>query len=244
MSRAGGWSGEASQGDGTGRSGAEHVRAGGRARPGGRPSMTRGADRWTHPRDTRPADGIYQVMLSPTIMTEEHTRSDLGLASSGDMRALARLVDAYHEDMIRVSYVVCGDAELARDAVQSAWVVACRKLHTVRDAGRLRGWLMAVAVNEARQVIRQRRRTAIVDLTVAGDLPATDADPAGRSELVDLARVIRDLSADDRAFLGLRYAAGMDATEIGQALGMSASGVRSRLARLLARLRTELDHER
>jgi DNA-directed RNA polymerase specialized sigma24 family protein len=35
--------------------------------------------------------------------------------------------------------------------------------------------------------------------------------------------------------------AGLDASEIGQALGLSSSGVRSRLSRLIAQLRTELD---
>jgi DNA-directed RNA polymerase specialized sigma24 family protein len=43
--------------------------------------------------------------------------------------------------------------------------------------------------------------------------------------------------------LALRYVAEFDASEIGRALGLSGSGVRSRLARLLARLRLELDHE-
>ena len=52
---------------------------------------------------------------------------------------------------------------------------------------------------------------------------------------------MRGLSAEDRALLALRYVAGFDATEIGRALGMSASGVRSRLSRLVARLRTELE---
>ena len=45
----------------------------------------------------------------------------------------------------------------------------------------------------------------------------------------------------DRTLLGLRYVAGFDATEIGVAMGMSASGVRTRLSRVLDRLRTEVD---
>ena len=39
----------------------------------------------------------------------------------------------------------------------------------------------------------------------------------------------------------MRYVTGLDATEIGRALGISASGVRSRLARTLNRLRIDLD---
>ena len=65
-------------------------------------------------------------------------------------------------------------------------------------------------------------------------------DPATRSELTDLAVAMRRLSTEDRTLLAMRYVVGFDATEIGRAMGISASGVRSRLARAAARLRSEL----
>ena len=40
----------------------------------------------------------------------------------------------------------------------------------------------------------------------------------------------------------LRYVAGFDSTEIARQTGISASGVRTRLARILERLRLEIDH--
>jgi DNA-directed RNA polymerase specialized sigma24 family protein len=55
-------------------------------------------------------------------------------AAAGDAIAFARIVDAYHADMIRVAYVVSGGSqELADDAVQAAWTIAWRKLGSVRD---------------------------------------------------------------------------------------------------------------
>ena len=66
-------------------------------------------------------------------------------------------------------------------------------------------------------------------------------DPGADPGLVDLAVALRRLSPDERTLLGLRYVAGFDAGEIGRALGLSASGVRSKLSRLVARLRSELD---
>jgi DNA-directed RNA polymerase specialized sigma24 family protein len=39
----------------------------------------------------------------------------------------------------------------------------------------------------------------------------------------------------------MRYVAGFDSSQIGAVTGMSASGVRTRLARLLERLRMDLD---
>jgi RNA polymerase sigma factor (sigma-70 family) len=162
-------------------------------------------------------------------------------AAAGDADALARIVGAHHDDMARIAYVICGDQDLAQDAVQTAWPIAWRKLGTLRETTSLRPWLMAIAANEARQLVRRQRRERIVEIDVA-DASTAHADPAGNAGIVDLALALRRLSPEDRTLLALRHVAGFDATEIGRALGMSASGVRSRLARLLGRLREELDH--
>ncbi|MGZ6260557.1 MAG: RNA polymerase sigma factor, partial [Candidatus Limnocylindrales bacterium] len=49
-------------------------------------------------------------------------------AAAGDVDALARIVGLHHDDMARVCYVICGDQDLAQDAVQAAWPIAWRKL--------------------------------------------------------------------------------------------------------------------
>ena len=163
-------------------------------------------------------------------------------AAAGNADALARIVGAHHDDMARICFVICGDADMAQDAVQAAWPIAWRKLRSLRDPDRLRPWLMSIAVNEARQLVRRQRRHLIVEIAVA-DTDSGRADPANATGLLDLAAAIRRLSAEDRALLALRHVAGFDATEIGRAIGMSPSGVRTRLARLIARLRSELDDD-
>jgi RNA polymerase sigma-70 factor (ECF subfamily) len=161
------------------------------------------------------------------------------LAADGDEPAFARLVAEHHPAMARVAYVVTGDAELTRDAVQSAWSIAWRRLEGVRDPGQIRAWLVAIAANEARQVMRRRRRVTIVDISEALDR-AGGNDPADVIDVLDLERVLRKLAPDERVLLALRFVAGLDSTEIAAQLGLSASGVRSRLARLLERLRADL----
>jgi RNA polymerase sigma factor (sigma-70 family) len=168
--------------------------------------------------------------------------STVAAAVAGDAMAFARIVRAYHDDMARVCHVMCGDAELAQDAAQSAWPIAWRKLGSLRDPEKLRPWLVSIAVNEARQLVRRLRRDRIVAIELA-DLGSDDGDPARRSADDVLVSAIRRLPIEDRTLIALRYVAGFDATEIGRALGLSPSGVRSRLARLVARLREEIDDE-
>jgi RNA polymerase sigma factor (sigma-70 family) len=164
-------------------------------------------------------------------------------AAAGDEVAFARIVAAHHDDMARVAYVVCRDADLAQEAVQEAWSIAWRRLGGLREPERLRPWLVAIAANEARQVVRRDRRRAVRELAFerTGGTDRLGTDPGGLAHAMDLRNALARLSADDRALLALRYVAGLDATELSRVSGLSPSGTRARLARLLTTLRKELD---
>ena len=169
-------------------------------------------------------------------------------AGTGDELAFARIVAAHHDDMTRVCFVVCGDADLAHEAVQAAWPHAWQKMTTIRDPQRLRPWLISIAVNETKQLVRKRGRRMLreiaIDAETSGDVAApARSDPASRAAEMDLANALAGLGEADRVIVGLRYAAGLTSAEIATIVGMSAGGVRARLARLLDRLRKELDDD-
>ena len=76
---------------------------------------------------------------------------------------------------------------------------------------------------------------------------ATDAsarpggvDPGADVDGIDLRSAIERLSVDDQALLAMRYVVGFDSTELSAAIGISPAGTRTRLKRLLDRLRQEL----
>lgn len=166
-------------------------------------------------------------------------------AAAGDEAAFARIVAAYHADMTRVCFVVCGDVDVAHEAVQATWPIAWRKLGSLRDPARLRPWLIAVAANEARHLIRRRTRRSVVEIHVEDGEDAQggdrgEGDPAERAAEVDLAAALQRLSPQDRTVVAMRYLIGLTSVEIGQAIGMSPPGVRAKLARLLDRLREDL----
>jgi RNA polymerase sigma factor (sigma-70 family) len=161
-------------------------------------------------------------------------------ALAGDEAAFATIVDRHRSSMTRVAYVVCGDADLAEEAVQSAWPIVWQRLGSIREADRLGAWLASVAVNEARQLVRRRNRRSVVEIAVATHERATAPDPSSSVGDIDLVHALAGLAPEDRALLALRYVAGLNSFELGRAMGMSASGLRRRLARLLAVLRTEL----
>jgi RNA polymerase sigma-70 factor (ECF subfamily) len=165
-------------------------------------------------------------------------------AATGDEGAFTELVSRHHQDMLRVAYVICRDPALAEDAAQAAWAIAWRRMGEVQDPIHIRGWLVAVAANEARRTMRSRR--PIIHEISVGDVelqrvPGVSSDPLDASiASSDLHRVLASLDPTDRALIALRYVAELSSDEIGRALGMSSSGARGRLSRLLLRLRGEL----
>ncbi len=173
-----------------------------------------------------------QAMGGPTVA------STVALAGAGDEAAFAVLVATYHADMARVAFVACGDRELAEDAVQSAWLVAWRKLHSLRDPERVRPWLLSVTANEARQLLRRRHGPVIeIDIEPPGD-PC--GDPSTGIERLDLRRALAHLSPDDRALVAMHYVVDLGSDELGAAVGTTPSTARTRLSRIVERLRKEL----
>src|SRR5262245_4739157 len=156
-------------------------------------------------------------MIGAVVAEAEPQRSIVERAIAGDEIAFARLVSTHHADMARIAYVVCGDLDVAEEAEQAAWAVAYRRLGDLRDVDRLRPWLMTIAANEARQIIRSRRRRTIREIVVHDPSVSIDED---RAALIDLADALARLDPKDRAIVGLRFIGGFGSAEIAGALGM------------------------
>lgn len=146
-------------------------------------------------------------------------------------------VEKYDSDMVALCFVITGSRDLARDASQTAWLKYWRKPPRLRDPGALRAWLLTVAANEARQILRKDRRTIPLELD--------DSSSATYEKSTDIALgdALKGLDADERALLGLRYVVGLNSTEIGTHLSITPGAVRLRLHRIVGKLREVLADE-
>jgi RNA polymerase sigma-70 factor (ECF subfamily) len=166
--------------------------------------------------------------------------SPLASAAAGDELAFRSIIAEHHEDMRRVAAYVAGSHALAEEATQAAWLIAWRRIGNVRDEAHLRPWLVSVAANEAKRLLRQRRRRAELESAAIRMDQVGGQDPATGIAALDLHAAMARLDPDDRALLAMRYVAGFDSNELSAATGISPSGTRSRLERLLKRLREDL----
>ena len=172
----------------------------------------------------------------------QHDPGDLiASAATGDEYAFRRIIAAHHDDMRRVCLYVAGDRAIADEATQAAWVIAWKKIGSVREPARLRPWLMAVAVNEAKQLLRKRRRRAEIEVAADASRDAGGRDPATGVSGMDLRSAMSRLDPADRELIALRYVAGFDSNDLAIATGMKPGTVRQRLRRILDRLREDLN---
>lgn len=95
-----------------------------------------------------------------------------------------------------------GSADAAEDVLHDTFVSAFEKLHKLRDANALRGWLSQILLNHARAFLRKERLRQQIGLSTL--VPEEAYVPEGRFELDgrlawrDLTRLLRRLSPEAR----------------------------------------------
>jgi RNA polymerase sigma-70 factor (ECF subfamily) len=153
--------------------------------------------------------------------------------------------------MLRVATGLVGAAD-AEDAAQEALMRAWQAWDTLREVDALGGWLMRITINVCRDWQRGRLSRhlqfgrSLPDEVSNSSRPRfalLTADPGASDHTgaLDLRGAVNHLPAHLRLVVVLRYYAGMDATEVGNALGIPAVTVRTRLHRALRVLRDRLD---
>lgn len=161
--------------------------------------------------------------------------------AAGDQVAFTQIVEAFDQDLIRLAYIITGDRELAEDSAQVAWERLWKTPPVLRNPGKLKSWLLTVTANEARQARRRRRRGLALEFA-ATPTAITDHDDSTAS-LVDLAAALTKLTVEDRELLALRFVIEMSSADIAAHLGISPEGARTRVHRLLQRLREDMRNE-
>ena len=164
-------------------------------------------------------------------------------AGRGDHDAFATLLRASIGRLEAVARLVLRDHELARDAVQDAFIRAWRDLPGLRDPDRFDAWMHRLTVNACLDVTRRRRRRPI-EIELSPMAPVTVPDESfAIAQRDELERGFGRLSMEHRAVLVLHYYVGMSMPALAAALGIPLGTAQSRLGRALVALRAAIDAE-
>jgi RNA polymerase sigma factor (sigma-70 family) len=157
----------------------------------------------------------------------------------GDRPTFEEVYRRHERDVVRYLTIMLGDPDDAQDLAADAFR---RALEAWRDgrgpAGRALPWLLTIA---RRLVInRWRRRRLFRRLPIGFDAPSATPDVSANDATefwLWLAALSRAIPDRQREVLVLRYRRDLSDEEIGEVVGLTASGVRSLVARAIQSLR-------
>lgn len=156
-------------------------------------------------------------------------------AKAGDRVAYEQLLEPAIHSATRLAFAMLHDRSEAEDAFQESALRAWRRLRNLRDGTRFQPWFMGIVANQCREIRRGRwwQVLRLPDTTSA----MRTVDEAAWLEGEDLRRAVQQLPYDQRAAVLLHFHLDMPLSDVAVALGISESGVKTRIHRALKRLR-------
>lgn len=174
------------------------------------------------------------------------TRTDAELvfaARTGDQLAFAAIYDRYADRVFGLCSTVTRDHGVAEDATAETFVSAWRRLEQLRDPGRLRPWLFAIARNRAIRLATRAARVVPVEV-VEPHVSAPDATADTTTDSAELTRLVWDaavaLNPPERAVLDLQIRQGLEEHEIAAVMGISLDHTYVLASRMRANLETSM----
>lgn len=118
----------------------------------------------------------------------------------------------------------------AEDCFQNTFLKLYQKSPSFRDENHLKAWLLRVAINECKNLIRDSRRHLSLDTALEIPAPSAEDD-------ADLSWALMRLDPDTREVIYLYYVERMKIREIADVLGKNSNTVKTLLHRGRAKLK-------
>jgi RNA polymerase sigma factor (sigma-70 family) len=155
----------------------------------------------------------------------------VGSIVAGDPHGLVDAFDRHADPLYKYCRTLLRDPSDAADAVQDAFVIAASRLDRLREPGRLRAWLYALARNESLRILRSKKGASYK----APDAPEASAGIGRDAEQPDLRALFeaaRDgLNPGEREVIELQLRQGLGPAEVAAVLGLSRGHAQTLLSR-------------
>ena len=171
---------------------------------------------------------------------------------TGDRELYAQLVYRYERELFSYLRRYLGNAEMAEDVFQTAFLQVHLKCDLFQAGRRFRPWLYTIATNAAIDARRRNKRHRLGSLDTPREqenedvgrlvnlLESGDLGPVGSAERAEANRLVREtlnqLPESMHAAIQLVYYQGLKYREAAEILGVPVGTVKSRLHSAIARL--------
>ncbi len=157
---------------------------------------------------------------------------------SGKKEPFVEIVTRYQALVTGVALGILNDFAASEDAAQETFIIAWKKLSTLKEPSRLKSWLAQIARNTATSQLRKKRETTQVD-----SLPLIDAQlspdelASAKEERRQVLNALENLPEQLRLPLVLFYREGQSIRAVSETLDLTPDVTKKRLAKGRALLR-------
>lgn len=166
-------------------------------------------------------------------------------AQSGDLQAMDALVSMHHESVYRVAFSILRDKDKASDATQDTFLKAFKGIQSFRGEASFKTWILAIAANEARGLLRKEGRRKELALDAVGPVQSNEA---GVDEVVErdeesqrVKNLLTQLPPKQREAVTLRIFGDLSFREIGAMIGSSEGAARVNYHHGIRRIREMME---
>ena len=158
-----------------------------------------------------------------------------------DKDAFAELVKRYERSVLAVVLSILPNWHEAEDITQEVFVLAFKKLHSLKDGAKFGAWLHTIARRQAANTAKQGKTMLFFNQTLE-NRSNVSANPL-KTDDFRLLNALSRLKTQERIIVSLRYFDGHSIKEIADITGRTIGSVTKQLTRIRRRLYTLLGKE-
>jgi RNA polymerase sigma-70 factor, ECF subfamily len=171
--------------------------------------------------------------------------SDLELVEkvkAGDRKSFSELVRRHQKGLMRLSLRFVRDIGTAEDVVQESFIKAFERLNSFEARASFKSWLFQIAVNTARNKIRERREgTVDIDTTPLAVAPKAETMMIHNAVAQIIAKLVETLPFRQKTALTLRIYEDLSFKEIAEVMECPYDTAKANYRHAILKLKCDLE---
>lgn len=163
------------------------------------------------------------------VETNADDRLIVKLVLDGDVDAFGVLVERYQRPLFNAALRMVGDADEAKDVVQTAFVRAYDKLDSYKPQYKFFSWVYRIMVNRSLNVLAQRKPYEPLDSAIVSRAPSPEQEAEAADLEAQVQEALLQIAPHYREVIVLRHFLDLSYREMAEALDVPEKTVKSRL---------------
>jgi len=154
----------------------------------------------------------------------------------GDVSSFGELYRRHYKAAVGIAYCSLSDRQLAEDAAQESFAIACRNLGRLRSGEKFAGWLGGICRKVARRLAKSKLRYRLPD-----EIPTPENSTADDEQTIAVRESVHRMPRGAKEVIVLHYFSGLTHEQIASLLGISPQAVHGRLIRARRKMANDLN---